>query len=126
VPDRRRPIPGTARRLVAAGQFERVPSGKRLVGLNISLKNTGQATYSDAPSNSAKLITRAGKVISAVITESDECKSPGTVNVPRGQKRSVCIAFLVPKSAHLRYFEFALNSGYANQVGQWRSLPTPR
>ena len=65
-------------------------------------------------------------MISAVITESDECKSPGTVNVPRGQERSVCIAFLVPKSAHLRYFEFALNSGYANQVGQWRGLPTPR
>ena len=40
-------------RLVAAGQFERVPSGKRLVGVNISLKNTGQAAYSDAPSNSA-------------------------------------------------------------------------
>jgi hypothetical protein len=116
----------SALRIVAPGQFESVPSGKRLVGVNISLKNTGQAAYSDAPSNSTKLVTTAGKVIGAVITESDECKSPGSVNVPRGQKRSVCIAFLVPKSAHLRYLKFALNSGYANQVGQWGSLPTPR
>ncbi len=113
-------------RIVAPGEFEKVPSGKKLVGVNISLKNTGQAAYSDAPSNSAKLVTTASKVISAVITESDVCKSPGSVNVPRGQRRSVCIAFLVPKSAHLRYFEFTLNSGYAKETGQWRSLPTPR
>jgi hypothetical protein len=109
-----------------AGEFESVPSGKKLVGVNISLKNTGQAAYSDAPSNSAKLVTTAGKVISAVITESAVCKSPGSVNIPRGKKHTVCIAFLVPKSAHLRYFRFTLNSGYSKETGQWSSLPTPR
>jgi hypothetical protein len=115
----------SALRVVAAGQFEKVPSGKRLIGVNISLKNTGQAAYSDAPSNSAKLVTTASKVISAVITQSDVCKTQGSVKVPRGQKRTVCVAFLVPRSAHLRYFEFTLNSGYASETGQWRSLPSP-
>jgi hypothetical protein len=109
-----------------AGELDEPPAGKRLVGVEIRLRNVGAKTYSDSPGNGADLVTGGGKAIDATITTGGDCDTAGSLRVPRGQTRTTCLAFDVPDGARLKYFEFTLNSGFANQTGQWRPPPPSR
>jgi hypothetical protein len=106
-------------------EFDTVRAGRHLVGARLSLRNTGRSGYSDSPINSARLVTAGGRVLEPSISSTPACGVQGSLRVPRGQSRQTCLIFEVPNGARLRFFEFTLNSGFADETGQWRNLPTP-
>lgn len=106
--------------------FDQPPTGMRHVAVKVTLKNTGRQSYSDSPDNGAIVVTRSGRTISSTILSAGQCMTSASLLVPRRQVRRVCIAFDVPNGVHLRYFEFTLDSGFADQTGEWTLRTTKR
>ena len=107
------------------GEFEAPKAGHRYVGVWLKLRNVGRKRIDDSPSNGAKLVTRGGKAIDATIVVDSGCAGGAGVKVPRRQTRRVCVPFEVRERARFRYFEYTMNSGFADMLGQWRRLPRP-
>ena len=107
---------------VEPSEFHEPDPGHRFVGVWFSLRNVGRTRYASSPSNGAQLVDTRGRIYDTTILVDGRCESPGTVRIPAGQKRLVCLAFEVPDGARLRYFEFTLNSGFADETGQWTGL----
>jgi Domain of unknown function (DUF4352) len=114
-------------RAIDGGDFDPPAAGHRYVGVWIKLKNVGGKRYSDSPMNSGKLVTAGGDRINTHILVEGECNSgwaAGT-RIARGKSRRGCIPFEVPNGTKLKFFEFTLASGFADETGQWRRLPRP-
>lgn len=99
--------------------FEAPDAGKHYVAIEIMLKNTGTATYSDSPDNGAKLIDSRDNQIDNDIISDGPYQSSGSVNLPPGSQRRVFCIFQVPNGASLKQFQFTLDSGFAHQTAQW-------
>src|SRR4051794_26369537 len=97
------------------GEFDDVPAGRHLVGVRMSFRNAGGGTYRDSPRNGANLITSAGRSIEPTFASPDDCEQSSTLRVPAGQTRLSCLVFEVPDAARLRFFEFTLDSGFADE-----------
>ncbi|WP_214106781.1 DUF4352 domain-containing protein [Acrocarpospora catenulata] len=110
-----RVIPGTPK-----NQFLKPDAGNRWVAVELELANVGQDVYSDSPSNGAYLIDSEGQQYRTTFGEVQEGVSfGGSVTVSTGDRRKGVLVFEVPESARLAKFQFALNSGFADQKGEW-------
>ncbi|MEV4838276.1 DUF4352 domain-containing protein [Nonomuraea sp. NPDC049486] len=100
--------------------FMKPKTGSRLVAVQVILSNVGQAVYSDSPTNGAMLIDGEGQQYRSSYHEVREGRSYGggsTINV--GDTRKGMIVYEVPEGAELAKFQFALDSGFADQKGEW-------
>lgn len=103
-----------------AQDFMKPKSGNRFVALQVTLANVGQAVYSDSPTNGAMLIDGEGQQYRSTIYDVREGQSfGGSATINAGDSRKGMIVFEVPESAKLAKFQFALNSGFADQKGEW-------
>ena len=103
-----------------AQDFMKPKTGNKFVAVQVTLKNVGQAVYSDSPTNGATLIDGEGQQFRSTYADVREGQSYGgtsTINV--GDSRKGVIVFEVPESAKLVKLQFALNSGFADQKGEW-------
>ncbi|PBC72033.1 uncharacterized protein DUF4352 [Streptomyces sp. TLI_235] len=111
----------------AAANFLSTPeAGERLVAVQFRLRNTGTAVYSDSPSNGATVIDDQGQgfnsSIAAEVTAGPAF--PAGVHIAPGDSALGYIAFEVPAASRLAKVQFTLNSGFADQTGQWTVPPT--
>ncbi|MEV7180720.1 DUF4352 domain-containing protein [Kitasatospora sp. NPDC093679] len=108
----------------AAHSFDTPEAGRRLVAVQFRLHNTGSTTYSDSPSNGATVVDDRGQGFDAV-PATDVTAGPafpaGVVVAP-GDTALGYISFEIPADSRLAKAQFTLNSGFANQTGQW-ALP---
>lgn len=104
-----------------AGEFSDVPAGSHLDTVEITLKNVGSKDYSDSPSNGANLVTAKGRTIQTTFEAASGCDDPGSLKIPRHQSRVVCLTFQVSDASKIRFFEFTLDSGFADQTGEWKN-----
>lgn len=102
------------------GEFDTPESGARFVGVKLRLTNTGQKPFDDSPGNGAKLITNTDEEADATITLGGTCESASSVKIAPGDSRVVCIPFEVPKAQKGVEFQFTLDSGFADDTGQWK------
>lgn len=103
-----------------AQDFMKPKSGNKFVALEVTLENVGQAVYSDAPTNGAMLIDGEGQQFRSTLYDVREGQSlNGTATINVGDSRKGVIVFEVPESAKLVKLQFALNSGFADQKGEW-------
>jgi hypothetical protein len=93
--------------------------GKRLVAVELLLTNTGTVVYDDSPSNGANLIDANDQGYTSAIVSSSDCADLGSPKIRPGDSRRGCITFEIPKRAKLRLFQFALDSGFAPEAGEW-------
>jgi hypothetical protein len=104
-----------------ADEYTEPAAGKRYVTAQFRIKATGSAAYSDAPHNSAKLIDAQGQNYEATIAETVAGPEfPVPLSVAPGESALGCITFEVPADAKLDKVQFALDSGFAQQSGQWK------
>ncbi|WP_405013726.1 DUF4352 domain-containing protein [Kitasatospora sp. NBC_01539] len=105
----------------AADGLSAPEAGKRLVAVQFRLHNTGTATYSDSPYNSAALIDEQGQGFNAAITAQTGAGPafPGSVHVAPGDSALGYIAFEIPADARPARVQFTLDSGFADRTGQW-------
>ena len=101
-------------------QFDTPGNGKHYVGIQFTLKNTGTNVYSDSPSNGAKLILSDDSQVDTTYTTSDTgCEAAGSMTIAVGATRRGCLAFEVPNGLHPKTIQFTLDSGFADQTGEW-------
>lgn len=94
--------------------------GKRWIAVQFRIKNTGTAAYSDAPDNGAGVLDDKGQSYSAVIADTTAGPSfPTPANIAPGDSALGFITFEVPADARIAKTQFGLDSGFADQAGQW-------
>jgi hypothetical protein len=102
-------------------EFSQPAAGKRWVAVQIRITDTAGAAYSDSPSNGAKLIDAQGQQYDD--TFGNTTLGPamdGSVKLAPGQSTLGVIVFEVPADAKATTFQFSLDSGFADQTGQWQ------
>lgn len=108
------------------GRFDKVPAGGQLVGVELSIENTGSDAYVDSPGNGAKLITAEGVPLKPFFPVDGDCSGTGfssSVNIPPGATREGCIAFKLRAGQEGADFEWTPNSGFADDSGRWALPP---
>ena len=106
---------------VGRGAFENPRKGERFVAVRFVFKNIGATAYQDSPTFGAKVIDSSGHGYDPTVA---------TVTAGRGFARvltllhdqlgSGFIVFAVPRSARIVTVQYALNAGFAADVGRWR------
>jgi hypothetical protein len=105
-----------------ADMFSTPDHGKRFYAVKFKLKNIGSATYNDSPSNGAQVVDSSGQSYQSDLSNVRGCQSfPGSEIIASGDTGVGCIVFQVAKHAHIAKIQFALDSGFASDTGQWQA-----
>jgi hypothetical protein len=108
------------------GAFENPRKGERFAAVRFVFKDIGDTMYRDSPTFGAKVIDASGHGYDpTVATVSAGPGFPRTLRLRHGQSRAGYIVFALPKTAQIVRVEYALNAGYAPEIGQWRIRPRP-
>jgi len=103
-----------------ADMFSTPNHGMRFFAVQFGLRNIGSATYNDSPSNGAKVVDSTGQSYQSDISNVRNCQSfPGSETIASGATGLGCIVFQVAKHARITEIQFALDSGFASDIGQW-------
>jgi hypothetical protein len=94
----------------------------RFVGVELTLRNIGQGTYSESPLEDSKLLTGSGAPTHPVNLLGGPCggRFPLHVGLRPGAKTAGCLPFEVQRSEQPSRFQFALDSGFAPEIGTWK------
>ncbi|KDN83175.1 DUF4352 domain-containing protein [Kitasatospora cheerisanensis] len=104
-----------------ADEYTKAADGKRFVSVQFRIKATGSAAYADAPANSAKVLDAQGQGYGSTVAETKAGPEfPVPANIAPGETALGFITFEVPADAKLDKIQFALDSGFAQQTGQWK------
>jgi uncharacterized protein DUF4352 len=109
-----------------AGKFDKPASGKRYVGVEVLIVNSGRAVYADSPASGATLVTTRDEHADSTLVSGGACSGAFSAytRIAPGARLRGCIPFEVRKRAKLKAFEFALESGYAEH-GRWSLSQVP-
>ncbi|MCX4747102.1 DUF4352 domain-containing protein [Kitasatospora sp. NBC_01287] len=100
--------------------FGKPADGKRWIAVQFRLKNTGTAAYSDSPENGATVADDKGQSYTSVVADTTAGQSfASPVNNAPGDTALGFITFEVPADAKIVKAQFTLDSGFADQTGQW-------
>lgn len=96
--------------------------GGRFVGVQVLIKNVGDKTYSDSPSNGATLLLGNDSQAQGTILLGGPCAGgfASDAKISPGSQQQGCLPFEVPGNAKLKTFQFTLDSGFGPQSGEWR------
>jgi hypothetical protein len=101
-------------------EFDIPQDGKRWAAAQFELVNTGSKVYADSPSNGAKAADSEGQRFNSWFGEISAGPAMSSdVSLPKGEKALGWIVFEVPKNSKVVSVQFAMNSGFSNQTGQW-------
>ncbi|WP_275674632.1 DUF4352 domain-containing protein [Streptomyces sp. MUM 178J] len=104
----------------SADEYIQPQDGKRWVAAQFELANTGTAVYDDSPSNGTQVADADGQRFHSGYGEiSAGPLMTSAAKVPPGDKVLGWIVYEVPKDSKITKVQFGLNSGFADQTGQW-------
>ncbi|MFD9126059.1 DUF4352 domain-containing protein [Kitasatospora sp. NPDC059571] len=102
-------------------EFTKPADGKRFVAVQFRIRATGAKAYSDAPANSAKLLDGQGQSFGPSFFDTKAGQGfSGAVTIAPGESGLGFLTFEVPKDTRLEKVQFTLDSGMADQTGQWK------
>jgi hypothetical protein len=103
-----------------ATEFDIPQDGKRWAAAQFELVNTGSKVYADSPSNGAKAADSQGQRFDSWFGEIKAGPAMSSdVSLPKGEKALGWIVFEIPKDSKIVSVQFAMNSGFSDQTGQW-------
>lgn len=108
---------------VSAGPVDRPLTPRaRFVGVMLELENIGDGVYSASPLADSRLITSDGRRADPVTLAGGPCsrRFASHVTLRPSATAKGCVSFEVPAGGSPVTFEFALDSGFAPEVGTWR------
>lgn len=104
-----------------ADEFFSPEDGHRWLGVQFQLVNTGSAAYNDSPTNGAQVADSDGQQFQPTFADITAGPSmPGSLKLAPGAKGLGWVVFEVPKTSKVTTVQFAMNSGFAEQTGQWK------
>lgn len=102
-------------------EFFAPESGNRWVGVQFQLVNTGSKVYSDAPVNGAKVVDDQGQQFGPVLADITAGPSMSSdVRLKPGAKTLGWVVYEVPKASKPATVTFGMDSGFAEQIGEWK------
>jgi len=102
-------------------EFSTPDKGNRFVAVQFKLTNVGKTAYDDSPSNGAAVVDTDGQRFDATIDDVTAGPSMSSdVKMAAGDSALGYLVFEVPKASKLRSVQFTLDSGFADQTGEWR------
>ncbi|MFJ9845405.1 DUF4352 domain-containing protein [Kitasatospora sp. NPDC101155] len=105
----------------SANEYLKPADGKRYVAVQFQIKATGAQAYSEAPFSSAKVVDTQGQAYGASLAETKAGPAFQTpTNIAPGDTGKGFVTFEVPNDAKLDKVQFALDNGFASQIGQWK------
>lgn len=103
-----------------ADEFNVPQDGKRWAAAQFELVNTGSKVYADSPANGAKAADVDGQRFDSWFGEIAAGPAMSSdVTLPKGEKALGWVVFEVPKASKVVSVQFGMNSGFAEQTGQW-------
>jgi hypothetical protein len=84
--------------------------GKRVIGVDFTVKNVGDVVYKDFPS--AQATTEDGESSGSAISVGGSCNSPSTIKLKPGDSKSFCLPFQIAKSGVLKTIQYEPDAGY--------------
>lgn len=111
----------TVVKVVDPAKLSSPDAGMRLVAVQFRLKNIGTQVVNEAPNNDAKVRDTQGQQFNSTIA--DTAAGPGfggSVTLTPGDTALGFLVFEVPTGSKIDTIQFALASGFARDVGQWR------
>lgn len=104
----------------AKNQYASPGAGMRFLAVQFRLKNTGTAVYKDSPSNGATVVDTQGQQFDTAYEDTSAGPGfPGSVTIAPGDTGLGFITFEVPTSSKITKVQFAMNSGFSGNAGQW-------
>ncbi|WP_073952599.1 DUF4352 domain-containing protein [Streptomyces kebangsaanensis] len=105
----------------SADEFSEPDSGKRFVGVQFKIVNTGKAVYNDSPSNGAQVADSEGQQFDSTFAEITAGPSmSSSLKLKPGATGLGWIVFEVPKASKPDTVQFTMDSGFADQTGEWK------
>lgn len=95
-------------------------AGNRWIGVQFRLVNTGTIAYGDSPSNGAQIADADGQQFTSTFADITAGPSMASVNLKPGAKALGWIVFEVPKASKADIVQFGMDSGFAEQTGEWK------
>ncbi|MEU0060163.1 DUF4352 domain-containing protein [Streptomyces sp. NPDC006334] len=103
-----------------ADEFNAPSEGKKWVAAQFELVNTGTKAYADSPQNGTQVADAQGQRFQSYFGEiAAGPQMASDLNLPKGEKALGWILFEVPKNSQIVSAQFAMNSGFSDQTGQW-------
>ncbi|MEH0417825.1 DUF4352 domain-containing protein [Streptomyces sp. B21-083] len=104
----------------SSDEFTAPDAGNRWIGVQFQLLNTGTAAYNDSPGNGVKIADSQGQQFTSVFADITAGPSMGSsVTLKPGAKALGWIVFEVPKESKGAVVQFTMDSGFADQTGEW-------
>lgn len=101
-------------------EFFAPEDGNRWIGVQFRLLNTGTVAYSDSPGNGVQIADSQGQQFTSTFADITAGPSMGSsVTLKPGAKALGWIVFEVPKASKGAVVQFAMDSGFADQTGEW-------
>ena len=91
------------------------------IGVQFRLVNTGTIAYDDSPSNGAKIADADGQQFTTTLADITAGPSmASSVTLKPGAKALGWIVFELPKASKADIVQFGMDSGFADQTGEWK------
>ncbi|WP_406202502.1 DUF4352 domain-containing protein [Kitasatospora sp. NBC_01560] len=105
----------------SSNEYLKPADGKRYVSVQFQIKATGTQAYGETPWSSAKVVDAQGQAYGPTLADTKAGPAFQTpTNIAAGESGKGFVTFEVPTDAKLDKVQFALDNGFANQVGQWK------
>ena len=104
-----------------ADQFTTPDAGKRFVGVEVTINDTGKAALSDDANSTLSVIGSDSQDYSADFSSISECTNfnNGSYNIASGQSQTGCVTFQIPNAVTVAKVQFTDNAGMGSNTAQW-------
>ncbi|HVA08606.1 MAG TPA: DUF4352 domain-containing protein [Acidimicrobiales bacterium] len=105
----------------AADQFTTPDAGKRFVGTEFTIVNSGSATFDDDANNDGSVVGSDNQTYTADMSDIAGCTNfnSGQVTLAGGQSATGCVVFQVPTGVNVVNVHFAANMGLGGDTAEW-------
>lgn len=96
-------------------------TGSRWIGVQFRIVNTGTIAYSDSPGNGTQIADSQGQQFTSTFADITAGPSmASSVNLKPGSKALGWVVFELPKASKAATVQFTMDSGLADQTGEWK------
>lgn len=102
-------------------QYTTPDAGKRFVGVEVTINNTGKAALSDDANSTVSVVGSDSQDYTADFSAISGCTNfnSGQYNIASGQSQTGCVTFQIPNAVTVAKVQFTDNAGMGSNTAQW-------